>query len=45
MDTYGHLLEGSDRESAERMQRIFGSRAEVAITETKVVPIVRPEAS
>jgi len=24
MDLYGHLFEGSDRESAERMQRIFG---------------------
>jgi integrase len=28
MDTYGHLFEGSDRESAERMQRIFGHRNE-----------------
>jgi integrase len=26
MDLYGHLFEGSDRESAERMQRIFGAR-------------------
>jgi integrase len=23
MDTYGHLFEGSDQESAERMDRIF----------------------
>jgi integrase len=26
MDTYGHLFEGSDRESAERMDRMFESR-------------------
>jgi Phage integrase family len=25
MDTYGHLFEGSDRDSAEKMQRMFGS--------------------
>ena len=25
MDTYGHLFEGSDRESAEQMERLFGS--------------------
>jgi integrase len=25
MDTYGHLFEGSDRESAEQMDRLFGS--------------------
>jgi integrase len=28
MDTYGHLFEGSDRESAERMERLFGQRTE-----------------
>jgi cobalamin biosynthesis protein CobT len=27
MDTYGHLFEGSDRESAERMDRMFKDRA------------------
>jgi integrase len=26
MDLYGHLFEGSDRESADRMQKLFGSR-------------------
>ncbi len=26
MDTYGHLFEGSDRESAERMDHIFGGK-------------------
>ena len=26
MDLYGHLFEGSDRESADRMQKIFGQR-------------------
>lgn len=29
MDLYGHLFEGSDKESADRMQRIFGGRATV----------------
>jgi hypothetical protein len=24
MDTYGHLFEGSDRDSAEKMDRMFG---------------------
>jgi len=28
MDTYGHLFEGSDQESAERMERLFGNRLE-----------------
>jgi integrase len=27
MDTYGHLFEGSDRESADKMQKLFGSPA------------------
>ena len=27
MDTYGHLFEGSDHESAERMDRLFGASA------------------
>lgn len=26
MDTYGHLFDGSDRESAERMDRLFGQK-------------------
>jgi hypothetical protein len=25
MDTYGHLFEGSDRDSAEKMEKLFGS--------------------
>jgi integrase len=25
MDTYGHLFEGSDRDSAEKMERLFGA--------------------
>ena len=25
MDTYGHLFEGSDRDSAEKMERLFGT--------------------
>jgi integrase len=28
MDLYGHLFDGSDKESAERMQRIFGNLAD-----------------
>jgi hypothetical protein len=24
MDTYGHLFEGSDRDSAEKMEKLFG---------------------
>jgi hypothetical protein len=28
MDTYGHLFEGSDRESAQRMDRLFSSPVE-----------------
>jgi integrase len=28
MDTYGHLFEGSDQESSERMERLFGNRVE-----------------
>jgi integrase len=39
MDLYGHLFQGSDKESAERMQKIFGGcdRAESPASE-KVVP-------
>jgi integrase len=39
MDLYGHLFEGSDKESADRMQRIFGSLAEspAKANEDKVV--------
>jgi hypothetical protein len=25
MDTYGHLFEGSDRDSADKMERLFGT--------------------
>ena len=27
MDTYGHLFEGSDRDSAEKMEKLFGGEA------------------
>jgi integrase len=30
MDLYGHLFEGSDKESADRMQKLFGERAHSA---------------
>jgi hypothetical protein len=33
MDTYGHLFEGSDRESAERMEHLFGTK-KVSATDT-----------
>jgi len=39
MDTYGHLFEGSDRESAERMDRIFGAVKGDAKTGSNVVVI------
>jgi len=41
MDLYGHLFEGSDKESAERMQRILGNLSERRDTasEDKVVAI------
>ena len=43
MDTYGHLFDGSDRESAERMERLFGQRTEEPKphADTKVVRIDR----
>jgi integrase len=30
MDTYGHLFEGSDRDSAEKMEKLFGGAPKVA---------------
>lgn len=38
MDLYGHLFDGSDKESAERMQKIFGSLAAAPAAPEKVVP-------
>lgn len=29
MDTYGHLLDGADRESAAKMEKLFGPEAKV----------------
>jgi hypothetical protein len=41
MDTYGHLFEGSDRDSAEKMERLFAAkntaRKVLAIGEKKSV--------
>ena len=37
MDLYGHLFEGCDKESAERMQRIFGERADASPVSTENV--------
>ena len=34
MDTYGHLFEGSDRDSAEKMERLFGTPSAPAKNET-----------
>lgn len=43
MDLYGHLFEGSDKESAERMQKIFGVRGQAALPASeKVVPFSAP---
>jgi hypothetical protein len=47
MDLYGHLFEGSDRESAERMQRIFGaslSSADQAESDSKLAVMRRKHA-
>jgi hypothetical protein len=38
MDLYGHLFEGSDTESAEKMQKIFGGRDSASPASEKVVP-------
>lgn len=39
MDLYGHLFEGSDKESADRMQKIFGGRDQAAPPASeKIVP-------
>jgi hypothetical protein len=38
MDTYGHLFDGSDRESAERMDHLFGEKRDAA----EVVPQKKP---
>ncbi len=35
MDTYGHLFEGSDRDSAEKMERLFGTGSESDKQETE----------
>lgn len=35
MDTYGHLFEGSDRESADKMQKLFGSPSNRQATSTR----------
>jgi hypothetical protein len=43
MDLYGHLFEGSDKESAERMQKLFGSRDEAtAVPGENVVAFPTP---
>ena len=43
MDLYGHLFEGSDKESAERMQKIFGVIGQAAPPASeKVVPFSAP---
>jgi len=41
MDTYGHLFEGSDRDSAEKMEQLFGATP----TGTKVVELPGRKAS
>jgi hypothetical protein len=35
MDTYGHLFEGSDRESADKMQKLFGSTSNRQVKPTR----------
>jgi hypothetical protein len=41
MDLYGPLFEGSDKESAERMQKLFGDRPAREQVSSDVV-IIRP---
>jgi Phage integrase family len=36
MDTYGHLFEGSDRDSADKMERLFGTGSESDKEETEI---------
>ncbi len=43
MDTYGHLFEGSDREAADHMDRLFGSKRPAQPDSGKVVPLGRKE--
>jgi len=39
MDTYGHLFEGSDRDSAEKMERLFGEEP----TKSRILTMPRPK--
>ena len=42
MDLYGHLFEGSDRESSERMQKMFGNRERIEPAAAEnVIPFAR----
>ena len=41
MDLYGHLFEGSDKESAERMQKLFGNRPAPRQVSSDVI-VIRP---
>jgi hypothetical protein len=41
MDLYGHLFEGSDKESAERMQKLFGNRPAPLRASSDVI-VIRP---
>lgn len=43
MDLYGHLFDGSDKESADRMQKLFGNRADVGPARSEnIVPFSAP---
>ena len=39
MDTYGHLFEGSDHDSAEKMERLFGEEP----TKSRILTMPRPK--
>jgi hypothetical protein len=39
LDRYGHLFEGSDKESADRMQKLFGTRDE-AVADLRETPAI-----
>jgi hypothetical protein len=40
---YGHLFEGSDKESAERIQKLFGNRPASVQVSTDIVVIRQPQ--
>ena len=40
MDFYGHLFEGSDKQSADRMQKLFGERPPLETSQSDNVVVL-----